>query len=83
MILSALSRGLASVEAKLPTGSMAAVGLGFDDILPLCPPDIDVACHNGPDSTTISGPANSMKKFVADLTVRIRLTYFQYSLYNI
>ncbi|XP_033218585.1 fatty acid synthase-like [Belonocnema kinseyi] len=70
MILSALSRGLASVETKLPTGSMAAVGLGYDNVLPLCPPDIDVACHNGPDSTTISGPADSMKKFVADLTAK-------------
>lgn len=74
MILSALSRGLASVETKLPTGSMAAVGLGYEDVKPLCPSDIDVACHNGPDSTTISGPADSMKKFVADLTVRITLS---------
>ena len=72
MILSALSRGLASVETEMPRGSMAAVGLGYEEILHLCPPDIDVACHNGPNSSTISGPAESMKKFVADLTVTIK-----------
>ncbi|KAJ8680787.1 hypothetical protein QAD02_016574 [Eretmocerus hayati] len=70
MILAALSRGLASVETKLDRGSMAAVGLGYEDLLPLCPPDIDIACHNGPESSTISGPAESMKAFVADLTAK-------------
>ncbi|XP_014236983.1 fatty acid synthase-like [Trichogramma pretiosum] len=70
MVLAALSRGLASTESNLQKGSMAAVGLGFDQVKPLCPPDIDVACHNGPESTTISGPAESMKKFVADLTAK-------------
>ena len=70
MVLSALSRGMASVESNLPRGSMAAVGLGYEDVKPLCPPDIDVACHNSSESSTISGPAETMKKFVADLTVR-------------
>lgn len=69
MIMTALARGLASVETKLEKGSMAAVGLGYTDIKSLCPSDIDVACHNGPNSSTISGPADSMKKFVATLTV--------------
>lgn len=32
MILSALSRGLALVEAEMPKGSMAAVGLGYNSI---------------------------------------------------
>ncbi|XP_076644466.1 fatty acid synthase [Halictus rubicundus] len=67
MILSAYSRGLASIETKMIRGSMAAVGLGYEDIKDLCPPDIEVACHNGPESSTISGPAESMKKFVAEL----------------
>ena len=69
MVLCALVRGLASVESDLIRGSMAAVGLGYEDIQPLCPPDIDVACHNSSDSSTISGPAESMKKFVESLTV--------------
>ncbi|XP_076294049.1 fatty acid synthase-like isoform X1 [Lasioglossum baleicum] len=67
MILSAYSRGLASIETKTIRGSMAAVGMGYEDIKDLCPPDIEVACHNGPDSSTVSGPAESMKKFVAEL----------------
>ncbi|XP_076382068.1 fatty acid synthase [Megalopta genalis] len=67
MVLAAYSRGLASIETKMIRGSMAAVGMGYDDIKDLCPPDIEVACHNGPDSSTISGPAESMKKFVTEL----------------
>lgn len=34
----------------------------------MCPPEIEVACHNSPDSSTISGPAEIMKTFVAKLT---------------
>ncbi|XP_051173561.1 fatty acid synthase-like [Leptopilina boulardi] len=68
MILSAYYRGLASVETDMPKGSMAAVGLGYEEIKKLCPPDIDVACHNSENSSTISGPADSMKAFVAYLT---------------
>ncbi|XP_034192524.2 fatty acid synthase [Osmia lignaria lignaria] len=67
MILSAYSRGLASIETKMIRGSMAAIGLGYEDIKDMCPPDIEVACHNGPDSSTISGPVESMKEFVAKL----------------
>ncbi|XP_043250638.1 fatty acid synthase-like [Colletes gigas] len=67
MVLSAYSRGLASIETKMIRGSMAAIGLGYDEIKGMCPPDIEVACHNSSDSTTISGPAESMKEFVAKL----------------
>ncbi|XP_043468912.1 fatty acid synthase-like [Leptopilina heterotoma] len=67
MVLAALSRGLASVEAEMPRGSMAAVGLGYEEIKNLCPPDIDVACHNSSSSSTISGPEESMKTFIANL----------------
>lgn len=34
----------------------------------MCPPEIEVACHNGPDSSTVSGPAEAMKAFVGKLT---------------
>ncbi|XP_077296458.1 fatty acid synthase-like [Arctopsyche grandis] len=67
MILAAYSRGLASIEIPFIKGSMAAVGLGYNDVKNLCPPDIEVACHNGPDSSTISGPIDSMKAFVEHL----------------
>lgn len=69
MILSAYSRGLASIETEVIYGSMAAVGVGYEEIKNLCPPDIEVACHNASDSSTISGPAESMKEFVAQLQV--------------
>ena len=69
MILSAYSRGLASIETKVIHGSMAAVGLGYRDLKDMCPADIEIACHNAVDSATISGPAESMKNFVAQLQV--------------
>ncbi|CAB3246476.1 unnamed protein product [Arctia plantaginis] len=68
MILSAYYRGLVSVETKFIRGSMAAVGMGYEQISQICPPEIAVACHNGPESSTISGPADIMRGFVADLT---------------
>lgn len=77
MILSAYSRGLASIETKVIYGSMAAIGLGYENIKNMCPPDIDVACHNSADSSTISGPAESMKEFVAQLQVCFIHCYFE------
>ncbi|XP_046964229.1 fatty acid synthase-like [Vanessa cardui] len=68
MILSAYSRGLVSLQTPFIKGSMAAVGIGYQQISKMCPPEIQVACHNGPDSSTISGPANVMREFVAYLT---------------
>ncbi|KAG7203842.1 hypothetical protein KM043_017898 [Ampulex compressa] len=66
-ILAAYFRGLASKEAQLIQGSMAAIGRGYNQIKNICPPDIDIACHNSAESCTISGPANSVKTFVAHL----------------
>ncbi|XP_076761434.1 fatty acid synthase-like [Xylocopa sonorina] len=70
MVLAAYFRGRASLECKMTYGSMAAVGLGHEETKDLCPPDIDVACHNSSDSCTISGPAESMKEFVAKLQAK-------------
>ena len=41
--------------------------MGYDTARHLVPSDIDIACHNGPDSCTISGPSESVKNFVASL----------------
>ncbi|KAL0266678.1 UNVERIFIED_CONTAM: hypothetical protein PYX00_009160 [Menopon gallinae] len=68
MILAAYYRGLALVETEFVKGSMAAVGVGYKKIRDIVPPEIDVACHNGPDSCIISGPQDIVKKFVAELT---------------
>ncbi|XP_063628534.1 fatty acid synthase-like [Cydia splendana] len=70
MILSAYSRGLVSVQTPFIRGSMAAVGIGFEKVSKMCPPEIEVACHNGPDSCTISGPSVAMTEFVAQLTAK-------------
>ena len=42
-------------------------GLGAEQARKLCLPDIEVACHNGPNFCTLSGPAESMRKFVKSL----------------
>ncbi|XP_047994170.1 fatty acid synthase-like isoform X3 [Leguminivora glycinivorella] len=70
MILSAYSRGLVSVQTPFIKGSMAAVGIGFEEVSKMVPPEIEVACHNSPESSTISGPADVMTQFVADLTAK-------------
>ncbi|XP_023313671.1 fatty acid synthase-like [Trichogramma pretiosum] len=70
MILSAYSRGKASLEANIIRGSMAAVGLGYEKLKPMCPADIEIACHNSAESSTVSGPAEAMKAFVADLQAK-------------
>lgn len=67
MILCSYSRGKASLEATLIRGMMAAIGVGYTQIKDLLPPSIEVACHNGPDSSTISGPTEDMEKFVKEL----------------
>ncbi|KAJ2951593.1 hypothetical protein O0L34_g13747 [Tuta absoluta] len=69
-ILAAYFRGLVSVETKFIEGSMAAIGLGYKDVLPIVPPTIDIACRNSSESCTISGPASCVTKFVNDLKSR-------------
>ncbi|KAL2715897.1 fatty acid synthase-like [Vespula squamosa] len=66
-ILAAYSQGISVIEAKIPHFSVAVVGLGYKDVRDLCPDDIDVAYHNGSESSTIIGPAQSMKAFVEKL----------------
>nr|CAD7399917.1 unnamed protein product [Timema cristinae] len=67
MILAAYYRGMASLETELINGSMAAVGLSSHKVKDLCPPGIDVACHNSGESSTISGPTEEINTFVAEL----------------
>lgn len=72
MILAAYSRGIASIETRLPHCSMAAVGFSYKDIKDLCPANIDVSCHNKSENSTICGPAESVKVFVKKLQVRFK-----------
>lgn len=66
-ILAAYSRGVASVETKVISGAMAAIGMNHNKVQKILPPEIDVACHNSIDSTTISGPEEVVKAFVEEL----------------
>lgn len=66
-VLAAYSRGKAIMESKLQTGAMAAVGLTWEQAKTRCPTDIYPACHNAQDSVSISGPVESICKFVDEL----------------
>ncbi|XP_033753240.1 LOW QUALITY PROTEIN: fatty acid synthase-like [Pecten maximus] len=66
-VLAAYWRGRCIKEAKLPPGSMAAVGLSWDECLKQCPPGVVPACHNAEDTVTISGPAEAVHQFVDEL----------------
>ncbi|KAE8745684.1 hypothetical protein FOCC_FOCC007568, partial [Frankliniella occidentalis] len=67
-ILAAFARGKASSAVPLIKGKMAAIGLGYQDVLPRLPPTIDVACHNSSTSCTLSGPAQDVDSFVRKLS---------------
>ncbi|XP_042524650.1 fatty acid synthase [Dipodomys spectabilis] len=66
-VLCAYWRGQCIKEAKLPSGSMAAVGLSWEECKRSCPPGVVPACHNSEDTVTISGPQASVSKFVEQL----------------
>ncbi|KAL6447829.1 hypothetical protein ACFW04_000150 [Cataglyphis niger] len=63
-ILAAYYRGKSIVDSDLEPGAMAAVGLNWEQVKKICPSDISLACHNSADSVTISGPSESIQKFV-------------------
>lgn len=67
-ILAAYTRGSVALESTTIKGAMAAIGLHFKEVLKILPDTIDIACHNGSDSTTISGPVEEVKAFLSDLT---------------
>lgn len=66
-ILTAHARGESSNESTTIDGGMAAIGMHHTELLDILPHDIDIACHNGSDSTTISGPVESVREFVEKL----------------
>ncbi|KAL7030367.1 hypothetical protein ACKWTF_006628 [Chironomus riparius] len=66
-LLAAYARGEASRESQTIQGAMAAVGMNHLKLKEIVPNDIDIACHNGEDSSTISGPADSINDFIQKL----------------
>ncbi|CRL02266.1 CLUMA_CG015087, isoform A [Clunio marinus] len=67
-MLVAHARGSSNENTKVILGGMAAIGLNHKEVLKLIPKDIDIACHNSNDSTTISGPKKSIECFVEELS---------------
>lgn len=55
------------MEANLPPGAMAAVGLTWKEAIKRCPEGVRPACHNAEDTVTISGEAAAVNKFVQEL----------------
>ncbi|KAM6175935.1 fatty acid synthase [Erethizon dorsatum] len=66
-VLAAYWRGQCVKEASLPSGTMAAVGLSWEECKQRCPPGIVPACHNSEDTVTISGPQAAVSEFVEQL----------------
>lgn len=66
-VLAAYSRGSSIIKSNLSPGAMAAVGLSWEEAKARCPEDIFPACHNSQDSVSISGPVESIRKFVEGL----------------
>lgn len=67
-VLASYARGNSSINSQTIVGGMAAVGMNYKELASLVPSDIDIACHNSADSTTISGPVESIKAFVEELS---------------
>jgi len=61
--------GLAFLKSKIIDGSMAEINLDFKTMKDMCPSDIDVACYNSTRNSIVSGPTNSIRKFLAKLQV--------------
>ncbi|XP_078483822.1 fatty acid synthase-like [Ciona intestinalis] len=61
-------RGVCIIEAKLPVGAMAAVGLTWEDCEKLCEGgEVAPACHNSNNSVTLTGPKDAITTIVEKL----------------
>lgn len=67
-ILMAYYRGYVCLKNNKTKGMMAAFGIGYKEVAPMLPPDIDAPVHNSSTSCTVSGPYESVKKFVEEAT---------------
>ncbi|CAG7717882.1 unnamed protein product [Allacma fusca] len=66
-LLVSFSRARAFTESNLPPGSVAAVGLSWDQAKRRCPRGIYPAIHNSESLVSISGPPGDVQKFTAKL----------------
>ena len=55
------------IEADIPEGAMATVGLPWEEVKVRCPKDVWPVCSNSLQNVTISGTVSAVEKFVAEL----------------
>ncbi|KAL4874704.1 hypothetical protein BJY04DRAFT_233401 [Aspergillus karnatakaensis] len=65
-IVAAYYRGYACARCELP-GTMAAVGMGRDEVEPFLKPGVGVACENSNASVTISGDLEAVEAAMEDI----------------
>lgn len=65
-ITAAHHRGAVTTIQKR-SGSMAAIGMSWEDTEKYLIPNVTIACHNSPKSVTISGDTGAVKAVVADI----------------
>ncbi|XP_077275953.1 fatty acid synthase-like [Temnothorax americanus] len=68
-ILSAYFIGLACAEEKIIRSSMAIVSLDYECLKNMCPVDIEIICRNSKNSSVVSGPTESVQKFMKILQI--------------
>ncbi|XP_049519265.1 fatty acid synthase-like isoform X6 [Dermacentor silvarum] len=66
-VMCAYWRGRCVELGDLPKGSMAAVGLTWEEAKRRCCDGVVPACHNAVDSVTVSGPPDAVSKLVQRL----------------
>jgi len=66
-IMCAYYRSRSIVESKIEPGAMAMIGLSWEEVKKICPPDIIPACHNSLNAVTVSGPSKSVQVFTEEL----------------
>lgn len=62
-IIAAFYRGL-NTKLQTKRGAMAAVGLGKDGMMPFLAEGVVVACENSPESVTLSGDVEALRKVI-------------------
>ncbi|KAG5671364.1 hypothetical protein PVAND_001565 [Polypedilum vanderplanki] len=58
------------LDLNINGGAMVAVGMHFNELEKILSKEIDIACHNSQQSTTISGSKASIEKFTEQLKVQ-------------
>ncbi|KAL5276023.1 hypothetical protein ACFFRR_001698 [Megaselia abdita] len=66
-VLTAYYCGFLSLNSSEVVGRMAVIKLCYQSLVSKLPDDIDAACHNSPNSCTVSGSKESVEQFVDEM----------------